>query len=217
MDNFWIVALLHAVSDMCTQQFISIRAYNFCSRPRAGYSSISRLAVYHFPVITIRAYNFCSRPRTGYSFVSRLAVYHFSFISIRVYNFCSRPSAGYTSVSRLTVYRFPCSSYLPSQLLCLRVNVTVVLGRLVSWRGGWASQWLPPHFHISTGTSPASYSVGTVGYSPEGWSGWEHVDNRSPTSSAVDLYLYFHVHLYKFQSETGNFVSLSVFKWTNLI
>jgi len=73
---------------------------------------------------------------------------------------------------------------------CVRANVTVVLGRLLSWRGGWASQWLPPHFHISTGTSPASYSVGTVGYFPEGWSGWGHVDNHSPTPGALDLKSY---------------------------
>jgi len=39
----------HTCSYMCTQHFRSTSAYNFCSQPRAAYSSVLCLTVYCFP------------------------------------------------------------------------------------------------------------------------------------------------------------------------
>ena len=61
------------------------------------------------------------------------------FISIRAYNCCSRPPAYYRYVSRLT-FNSSVVVLTCTRNCCVRIYEVVVLGRYISWLGGWASQ-----------------------------------------------------------------------------
>jgi hypothetical protein len=61
-------------------------------------------------------------------------------IPLHVYSLCSRPHACCLSVSHLTVYTLQFSLALLTAL-----SVFKSLDIKISWLGGWASQWCPPH------------------------------------------------------------------------